>query len=237
MSDRPGQSVMEHLEEFRWRLVKAGAALIIGVVVAFAFRLWIFDLVVEPYRLAVAQRNLVFFRPTEAFSIFMRLSLFGGLILASPVIFYQAWAFVAPALTRREKRMAVPIVAALVILFLVGVMVGYRTLEFALGFLIDFGGDELEPVIGGNEYLTFAIRFLLVFGLAFQFPVFVFAAAAMGVVGWRRLAAGRRWVLVVILIVSALATPGDPLTMVILATPLYLLYEATIWLVRLILRR
>ena len=110
MTERRTQPVIEHLEELRWRLVKAGAGLVVGVIVAFVFRGWIFDLIVEPYRSAVAERNLVFFRPAEAFSIFMRLSLFGGLVVASPVIVYQAWAFVAPGLYRHENRLALPLI-------------------------------------------------------------------------------------------------------------------------------
>jgi sec-independent protein translocase protein TatC len=86
--------------------------------------------------------------------------------------------------------------------------------------------------------LTFALRFLLVFGLAFEFPVFLFAAAAMGLVGWRSLARGRRWAVLIIVTVGAVVTPsGDPLTLILLSAPLYVFYETTIWLVRLVLRR
>lgn len=238
MSRDRSQPLIEHLDELRSRLITCAVALVVGVVVAFVARNWIFDLMVDPYTRVVTDRDLVFFRPTEAFSLFMRLSLFGGFILASPVIIWQVWAFVSPALSPREKRFMIPLVASLVILFLGGVVFGYWALQRGLGFLVDFGGDRLEPTIGGDYYLSFAMRFLLVFGLAFEFPVFLYATAAVGVVGWRKLAAGRQWALVAILVVGAVATPsGDPLTLLLLSIPLYLLYEATIWLVRFTLRR
>jgi sec-independent protein translocase protein TatC len=238
VTGRPAQPIMSHLSELRNRLFKVAAALVIGSIVAFVFRDWIFDVLVAPYSEITGEDKLAFFRPTEAFSLFMRLSLFGGFILASPVVIYQLWAFVAPALTKREKRIALPVVLLLVILFLGGVGFGYWSLQRGLGFLIDFGGDSLDPVIGGNFYLTFAMRFLLVFGIAFEFPVFLYAAAAVGIVGWRQLAAGRRWAVLLIVTLGAVVTPsGDPYTLLLLSIPLYIFYEATIWIVRFTLRR
>lgn len=238
MSTRSPQPIMQHLGELRGRIFKAAAAVVVGSIVAFIFRQWIFDVLVEPYERITDGSTLAFFRPTEAFSLFMRLSLFGGLVLASPVVIYQIWAFVAPALTKREKRLAFPIVGILVVLFISGIGFGYWSLQRGLGFLIEFGGDSLEPVIGGNFYLTFAMRFLLVFGIAFEFPVFLYAAAAIGVVGWRQLASARRWAVLIIVTVGAVVTPsGDPITLLLLSVPLYIFYEATIWIVRFTLRR
>jgi len=238
MTARPAQPLTSHLEELRNRLIKSAVAVVAGAIVAFMFRQWIFDIIVAPYEDIAADRDLVFFRPTEAFSLFMRLSLFGGFVIASPIVIWQVWAFVAPALTKREKRVVVPIVIVLVVLFLSGLMVGYWSLGRGLRFLLDFGGDELEPVIGGNDYLSFAMRFLLVFGISFEFPVFLYAAAAVGAVSWRSLASGRRWAVLLIVTVGAVITPsGDPLTLLLLSVPLYFLYEATIWIVRFTLRR
>lgn len=238
MNTPSAQPLMSHLQELRNRLIKAALAIVAGAIVAFVFRHWIFDLIVAPYENVVGEADLVFFRPTEAFSLFMRLSMFGGFILASPVVIWQTWAFIAPALTRREKRVVVPIVAVLVVLFLAGLFVGYLSLGRGLAFLIEFGGDDLTPVIGGNDYLSFAMRFLLVFAISFEFPVFLYSAAAIGVLGWRKLAAGRRWAVLLIVIVGAVITPsGDPLTLLLLSVPLYVLYEATIWIVRFTIRR
>lgn len=238
MTDHPSQPLMSHLEELRNRLIKTAVAVAAGAIVAFIFRHWIFDLIVAPYEDVVGDADLVFFRPTEAFSLFMRLSMFGGFVLASPIVIWQTWAFIAPALTRREKRVVVPIVSVLVLLFLAGLFVGYLSLGRGLAFLIEFGGDDLTPVIGGNDYLSFAMRFLLVFALSFEFPVFLYSAAMIGVLGWQKLAAGRRWAVLLIVIVGAVITPsGDPLTLLLLSVPLYLLYEATIWIVRFTIRR
>ncbi len=233
-----GAPIMAHLEELRSRIFKAALAVIAGAIVAFIFRDWIFDLLVAPYEAVVQDRNLVFFRPTEAFSLFMRIALFGGFILASPVVIYQLWRFTSPALTRREKKWVIPIVMVLVLLFLSGIAFGYWSLQRGLGFLLDFGSDQIDPTIGGSHYLSFALRFLLVFGFSFEFPVFLFAAAAMGVVDWRTLARGRRWAVLAIVTIGAVVTPsGDPLTLLLLSVPLYILYELDIWLIRFLIRK
>lgn len=230
--------LMSHLEEFRSRLIKAAVAVALGTVIAFIFNEQILDLLAKPYQIAVPDGELAFFRPTEAFATVMRLSLFGGVILASPVIFYQAWRFIAPALSPKEKRWAYPITAVFAFLFLVGVLMGYVALERGLGFLLEFGGDALTPIIGADFYLKFATRFILAFGLAFEFPVFLFAAAAAGAVSSKKLRSNRRWAVLIILIAAAFITPsGDPMTLMLLSVPLYLLYELTILAIRFVLRK
>lgn len=236
MTEASAQPLVAHLDELRSRLIKVSIAVVIGTIAAFVVREWILDVLVEPFTRVAEGRDLAFFRPTEAFTIHMRVSLFGGIVVASPVILYQVWRFISPALSRGERRVVIPVTFVLTTLFLTGVGFGYWILERGLGFLLDFGGDSLEPVIGGNDYLTFAIRFLLVFGLAFEFPVFLFLAAALGLVTRERLGRARRGMLVGILVISALVTPGDPFTMLALAVPLYLLYEATLILIRLTIR-
>ena len=230
--------LMSHLLEFRSRLIKAVVAVAVGTAIAFVFNEEILDLLAKPYQLAVPGGQLAFFRPTEAFATVMRLSLFGGVIIASPVILYQLWRFVAPALTPKEKRWAYPITAVFVFLFLTGVVVGYVALERGLGFLLEFGGDALTPIIGADFYLKFATRFILAFGLAFEFPVFLFAAAAAGAVSSKVLRSNRRWAILIILIAAAFITPsGDPMTLMLLSVPLYILYELTILAIRFVLRK
>ena len=230
--------LMGHLVELRSRLVKVAIAVAVGTAIAFIFNEEILDLLAKPYQLAVPDGQLAFFKPTEAFSTVMRLSLFGGAILASPVILYQLWKFVSPALNPNEKRWAYPITGVFVALFLAGVVVGYVALERGLGFLLEFGGDALTPIIGADFYLKFAMRFILAFGLAFEFPVFLFGVAAVGCVTSKTLRSNRRWALLVILIAAAFITPsGDPMTLMLLSVPLYVLYELTILAIRIILRR
>ena len=238
MTSDASLSLLQHIDELRRRLTKAAIAIVVASIVAFIFRNRIFDLLVAPYENATTNRSLVFFKPTEAFSLFMRLSLFGGLVIASPVLIWQMWAFVSPGLHRSEKKYIIPAAATLTILFLSGVAVAYFSLERGLGFLLDFGADRVEPVIGGSDYFTFAIRFLLVFGFAFEFPVFLFFAAAIGVVRSRQLRRGRRWAILLIVVIGAVITPsGDPYTLLLLSVPLYVMYEITILAVRFVLKK
>jgi sec-independent protein translocase protein TatC len=231
--------LMDHLRELRNRIITVVAAIVAGSVLAFVFNEQLLDFLIEPYQLAVPDAGLAFFKPTEAFSLIMKLSLWGGVILASPVILWQIWMFSAPALTKREKRWAIPLVAIFVVLFVGGIAVGYYlALRRGLGFLLGFGGDSLEPVVGGQFYLSFAMRFLLAFGISFEFPVFLFAAGAAGIVGSAKLRSSRRGVAVTILIFAAFITPsGDPYTLLMLAAPMYLFYEVTILLIRFVLKR
>lgn len=238
MSSEARMSILEHLQELRRRLFIGAVAVLVGAVVGFIVRDWLLDLIVDPYERATGQTGLAFFEVGEAFSVSMKVALFGGVVLAAPVWLYEIWAFVTPALSKREKRWVIPIIFTLVVLFAAGVIFAYWTMERALDWLLGFGGDRLTPVIGVNRYLNFAFRYLLVFGVAFLFPVFVFTAAAVGAVGSKQLKKGRRWAVLIIVTVGAILTPtGDPLTLLLLSTPLYLLYEITIWLVRFALKK
>ncbi len=227
-----------HLQELRRRLFRSVIAIVIGTTISFFFHEQLLDLIVEPYRIAVGNDQLPFFKVTDAFSAIMRVSLFAGVVLASPVVLYQIWRFVAPALSKKEKRWAYPLSGVFALLFLAGVAVGYVALSRGLVFLLDFGGDALQPLIGVDAYLKFALRFILAFGLAFEFPVFLFAAAAIGVVTSTMLRSNRRWAVIIILVAAAIITPsGDPMTLLMLAGPLYLLYELSILAIRFILRK
>lgn len=238
MTEEQRQPILEHLNELRWRLVKSAAALTVGAIIAFFFRDWLFDLLESPYRQAIDNTDaLAQFQVTEGFSVAMRLALFGGTLLASPVLLYQLWAFVNPALTAQERKWTVPIVMALAVLFSGGVVFGYLILPRGLEFLLGIQSG-LDPIIGVSSYISLALRFLLVFGLAFEFPVFLFAASAAGLLSSQQLSKGRRWAVLTIVVVGAVVTPtGDPLTLLALSIPLYLLYEATILLVKLVLRK
>jgi len=227
-----------HLKELRTRLFTSVIAVAIGTTIAFFFSDELLDLITEPYKIAAGNEELPFFKVTDAFSAIMRVSLFAGIVLASPVLLYQVWRFVAPALSKNEKRWAYPLTGVFTLLFVFGVTVGYVALERGLGFLLDFGGDSLRPLIGIDAYLKFATRFILAFGLAFEFPVFLFAAAGIGVVSSKMLRSNRRWAVVIILVAAAFITPsGDPMTLLLLAGPLYVLYELSILAIRLILRK
>ena len=231
------QSLLSHLEELRWRLFKAFIAIVVGAIIAFVFTSELRDLLEAPFHQAAPDSELQTLAATEKWAVLMRIGLFGGVIVASPVILYHVWGFINPALTARERRWAFPIVGALVVLFVGGVAFGYWALPRGLAFLLEVFPD-VENNLRLGDYYSFVLRFLAAFGIAFLFPVFLFAASAAGLLSSEQLGHGRRWAVLIIVIGAALITPsGDALTLVILSAPLYVMYEATYWVVRLVLRK
>jgi sec-independent protein translocase protein TatC len=211
--------------------------IVIGGVVAFVFADPIREILETPFRNAAPDSEFQTLAVTEKWGVLMRIGLFGGVILASPVLLFQIWAFINPALTTREKKWAIPIVSSLVLLFAGGVVFGYWSLPRGLDFLLGVF-DDVENNLRLGDYYSFTLRFLLAFGVAFLFPVFLFAASATGVLTSQQLARGRRWAILIIVTGAALITPsGDAFTLMILSVPLYLMYEVTYWLVRLVLKK
>jgi sec-independent protein translocase protein TatC len=236
IEDKP-QSILTHLEELRWRVVKIFIAIVVGGVIALVFHDQLRAILEAPFRAAAPENDLQTLAATEQWGVLMRIALFGGIILASPVVLYQIWAFIQPALTKKERNWAIPIVGALVVLFVGGVIFGYVTLPRGLEFLLDIFPD-IETNLRLGDYYSFTLRFLFAFGIGFLFPVFLFAAAAAGAISSQQLARWRRWAVLVIVIGAALITPsGDAFSLIVLSVPLYLMYEATYWLVRLVLRK
>ena len=231
------QSLLSHLEEFRWRVLKAGIAIVVGGIVAFIFSSELRVILEAPFHQAAPRSDLQTLAVTEKWGVLMRIGLFGGAVLASPVILYHSWAFINPALTVRERRWAFPIVGAMVALFIGGVLFGYWALPRGLSFLLGVFPD-VENNLRLGDYYSFVLRFLAAFGIAFLYPVFLFSAAAAGLVTSEQLGRGRRWAILIIVIAAALITPsGDAFTLLVLSGPLYVMYEATYWLVRLTLKK
>ncbi|MPZ51178.1 MAG: twin-arginine translocase subunit TatC [Acidimicrobiia bacterium] len=229
--------ILEHLDELRSRLFKISIAVVLAGIGAAVFADPLRVVLEAPFHAAAPEASLQTLAPGEQWGVLMRIGLFGGLIIASPVVLYQIWAFILPALTGKERRSAIPVVAALVVLFVGGVVFGYLVLPRGLAFLLGIFGD-VDNNLRMGEYYSFVLRFLLAFGATFLFPVFLIAAAAAGIIGSEHLARGRRWAVLVMVIGAALITPtGDALTLVALTVPLYLLYEACYWVVRLVLRK
>lgn len=236
MTDDP-QSILSHLDELRWRLLKIGIAVLVGAIVAFFFADPLRTILEAPFFDAVPDNSFQALKPGEEWGVLMRIALFGGVILASPVVLYQIWAFINPALTGSERKWAFPIVGALALLFIGGVFFAYFVLPRGLSFLLGIFPDVENNLLLG-EYYSFVLRFLLAFGLAFLYPVFLFAAAASGLISSDQMARGRRWAVLLVTIGAALITPtGDLPNLLILGIPLYLMYEITYWLVRLILKK
>ena len=234
--DRP-QPILAHLDELRKRIMRVGLALAITSVVGLVFADPLTDILEAPYRRAAPENSFQALEAGEEFGVLMRVAFFGGFILASPVILYQIWAFVSPALHKNERKWVIPLVTSFFLLFVGGVTFGYWLLPRALEVLLGIFPD-VENNLRIGPYYSFVLRLLLAFGVVFQFPVFLYATAAVGAVNSRQLANGRRWAVLVITIAAAAITPtGDPITLAAMAVPLYLLYEATIWIIKLTLRR
>lgn len=237
MSGDQPQSILAHLEELRWRILKIFIAVLVGGVLAFVFADQLRTILEAPFHKAAPDSAFQAFEPAEEFGVLMRIALFGGVVLASPVILYEIWGFINPALTKRERNWAFPIVSALVVLFVSGVLFGYWTLPRGLRFLLNIFTDVTNDLRIGSYY-SFVLRYLAAFGLAFLYPIFLFAAAAAGVVTAAQLARGRRWAVLIIVTAAALITPsGDAFTLIVLSVPLYVMYEATYWVIRLVLKK
>lgn len=223
---------LDHLEELRWRLIYSIGAFAIGMAVAFALvsKVDVIGFLQAPVSPYLRGRKLVFTHPGDVFGIVLNASLVLGLLLASPVIIYQVWAFLSPALYRHEKRVVIPVLLGAVLLFAAGVALAfYVVLPFTLGFLLTFQSEALEPMITAGEYFGFATSMSLAFGAVFELPILIIALTALGLVTPKMLANFRRHAVVACVVGAAFITPGaDPTSMFALAGPLYLLYEVSV---------
>jgi len=233
---------LDHLEELRWRVLYSLIALLVGAVIGFVIvtELEVLDLLIRPIRPLLGEgQKLVYLSPADPFFITLKLAVLVGALLAAPIVVYQVWAFLSPALSPVERRSIVPAFYLGLILFAAGVGLAYFaalpvTLKFFAGFLTET--LEANYVIG--PYLELVVRMLLAFGLVFELPVVVLVLAVLGIVDARMLRAGRRYAIVIIAIVASLITPGDVVLLtVFLMIPLVLLYELSIGLASLVERR
>lgn len=221
-----------HLEELRWRIVKA----MIGVTIAFGACYFysdrVFELLTRPLvDLNDSRLQLIGTGVTEAFFTRLKVSLIAAVFVASPLIFYQAWGFVAPGLVQKERRLAIPFVLAATLFFVSGAAFCY-VLVFPVGyafFLEEYANIGVAPQIRISEYLSFAARMLLAFGVTFELPVITFFLARIGFVTHRMLIGGLRYAIVIIFIVAAVLTPGpDVASQMLMAGPLLFLYAVSI---------
>lgn len=231
--------VLDHLAELRRRIFISAIAVALGAVVAFIFSNQIIEWLVDYYTEATRgdRTALVFTGPVDAFLTRLKVATYGGIVLALPVWLYQLWRFVTPGLHPNEKRYAVPFVASAIVLFAVGAFVAFLTLEPALRFLIDVGGSAQEPLFTSDKYLTLVSLMVVAFGIAFEFPVVLVFLLLARVITTRQLRSWRRWAIVCITIFAAVITPSqDPYSMLFMAVPMYLFYEAAIVIGRILKR-
>jgi len=221
-----------HLEELRWRIVRALVAIAIAFVICYWFADGLFALLFRPLsELRPNQPAAYGVGLTEAFFTKLKVSFVAGLFVASPVVFFQAWRFVAPGLYSSEKRLALPFAAAASVFFGLGAAFCYR-LVFPTAFrffLQEFSSVHAEAIPTMSEYLNFTSRMLLAFGVTFELPVVTFFLARIGLVTHRTLLAVGRYAIVVIFIVAAVLTPGpDVASQLLMAAPLLVLYGLSI---------
>jgi sec-independent protein translocase protein TatC len=236
MTDDGGtMSLIEHLEELRRRLIIIVASVLGGAVVGFFLSRSVLILLRD--RLPEGQRHLTFLGPADAFSAQLKIAGFLGIAIAMPVILFQLWRFVTPGLTRRERRFIWPVILAALLLFALGVGVGFVIIPFALNFLLSFAEGLADPNLTIDGYIGFATTMLLAFGLVLEFPIVLIGLARVGILTHRRLAAQRRWIIVGIVAFAIVVTPGgDPISPLILSSVMFLLFEGSLLVIRLIRR-
>jgi sec-independent protein translocase protein TatC len=229
--------ILDHLEELRVRLIYAVAFWVAGSVGAYALSGKLLEFLKRPLDAFIAsgrEVHIVSLSVTEPLVTVFQVALFGGLIVALPAIAYQVWAFVAPGLTRTERRWAVPFVLGLGFSFLVGVAFAYLViLPYAIPFLLGFL-DGVENFLSVGAYITQMVTYMAVFGLVFELPITLFLLTKVGLVNARLLSGWRRPAVVAITAISAVITPtADPVNLALMAVPLYVLYEIGILMSRL----
>lgn len=232
---------LDHLEELRWRLLWSILALIVTTIVGFFLvtRLNVLGLLIDPIEPFLGGSKLKYLSPTEPFFITLKLALIVGVLLASPVIIYQIWAFLSPALLPSEKKVIVPSLYLGLVLFGAGVaMAYYLVLPVTLAFTMSFQTEALEQSIVVGEYMSVVTRLLLAFGIVFEMPVVITILSALGLVTPQFLVEKRRYAIAAITIASAVLTPGDVITITLMMmAPLIVLYEFSIVLSRIMFRR
>ncbi len=231
-------TIFEHLEEVRARLIRSLIALAIGFLISFAFAEQIFQFLSKPLIRALpdTKKQMVFTSLPEVFFVYIKVALFTGILLALPVIFYQIWKFVAPALYRNEKRYVLPFVFLSTVFFIAGTSFGYfEIFPWGFKFFIGFSSQDIQPMITLKDYLKFATRLLLAFGLIFEMPIIITFLARIGLVTPGMLNRNRKYAVLIIVILAAILTPPDVITQLMMAAPMWILYEISIisaWVVQ-----
>ncbi len=227
--------LLDHLVELRNRLLWCIVAIAITFGVCFYFATEIFEFLVRPLREAfpVGEGRLIYTQLYEAFFVEVKVAVFGAFVISFPIIANQIWLFVAPGLYKNEKHAFLPFLIATPVLFAMGAALAYYVVmptafRFFLGYQGDVGGLEQEALPAVGEYLSLVMRFIIAFGIAFLLPVLVLLLNRAGLVSRKQLVRSRRYIIVGAFIVAAIFTPPDPVTQLMLAIPLCLLFELTL---------
>ncbi len=235
-SEQDSYTLVEHLSELRTRIVYSLYAIVLFTCGAWYFSEQLFDFVRAPITgLLPPGEGLYFNAPTEKFMAHIKVSVIAGLVVACPVWIYHVWKFIEPGLYVKEKKFGRYFIFFGTLLFLVGVSFAYfLVLPAGLKVLMEFGGTTDKALITIDYYVSFFLMTILVFGAAFEMPLVIVLLGMMGIVSSRGLGRMRRYAIVVIAVVSAVFTPPDAISMILLAVPLVLLYEISIIVLRFI---
>ena len=226
-------TLVGHLGELRRRLVVSVVAIVAGSSGAYIFVEDLMRFVIAP------AGRLYFMSPAEGFFAYLKLAVFAGFLVALPVVLWQGWGFVAPALTADEKRWGLVLLPGALVFFFAGVVFAYLLVwPAAVNFFLGFGNESLMPMISLGQYLSFLLSFLLPFGVIFNLPLLLLALAKMGMISSAVLAKHRKMMIVAAFIIGGIITPTpDVFTQTMMAVPIILLYEASIWTMKLLLGR
>lgn len=236
MAQENEQGFFSHLEELRRRLIISMLAWVGGFAACYAFSQQLFQFISRPVRASLPEgSSLVFIHATEPFFVYLKISAVAGFLLALPVVLWQIWAFVAPALYAGEKRMAVPFVLSGCICFGAGAYFGFTYVfpvifTFLINLGVGSGGTEAMLSMGG--YLSMSTRLLFAFGLVFELPIVIFFLARLGIVDHIWLARNRRYAFLLAFVIGATLTPPDLFSQISIALPFIILYEVGVWVAR-----
>jgi len=226
----------QHLLELRKRLMVCAIAVGVGFLVCYGFADKLFQILCKPWIDALPKEQtvkLIATAPHEAFFTYMKVAFIAGTMLAVPVILYELWCFIAPGLYEKEKRAVLPVVFFSSFFFLGGALFGYFCVfPYGFQFFASFATDYITPMITTREFLSFSTRMLIGFGLVFELPIFAFFLAKLGLITAPLMRRIRKVAIVVIFIIAAAITPGpDVFSQLMMAGPLLILYEASVWIV------
>ncbi|MCB0259997.1 MAG: twin-arginine translocase subunit TatC [Calditrichaeota bacterium] len=229
---------LDHLEELRWRLIRAMIALGIGMILCFFVAPYILEFLKYPASQLDPPLIFQFLKVQAIFIVYIEIGFFGGLTLTLPYLLFQIWSFVSPGLMPTERKYFLPLVVFSTGLFLIGLTFAFLViLPIALEFFVGLAPDGIEANIAIDLYIGFAIRIMFLFGLIFELPMVCYFLAKIGLLTDELMRKYRRHGIVAIFIIAALLTPPDPVTQVFLGVPLVLLYEFSIYIVAMVVRK
>jgi sec-independent protein translocase protein TatC len=230
MTDVDKMPFTVHLEELRKRLITCFIAVGIGFVAAYFFKEELFYILVAPLKQAMREGDtLIYTHLPEAFFTFLKTALIAGIMLAAPVIIYQFWMFMAPGLYNREKRLLAPILFLSTLFFMGGALFGYFVVfPFGFKFFLSFATETIRPMPSMKEYLGFAAKLLMAFGIVFELPLVITFMARLGIVSVEFLRKNRKYAILLFFCAAAILTPPDVVTQIMMAVPLMGLYEISI---------